>query len=472
LNPQKPGTSVGAAPQFAMLPEQFVGAEPSAAQIRSVLAAYRWKIVCLTLALLVASAVIVKLWPKSYAATVTMMVNQSNQGGPDYVNALASYMSTQVALMRSPRMFATVVERLNLIQDPEFTAGYRPAVSTLDNWVQQSLADKLDIAQVGNSQLLSVTATSKSFLKAAQLANAVADAYLAQTQYHEIDQNSDQAHQYSAELKDLRTRVTAAQDRVTTFRQSTGITDINNNRMQNDVEVQMLTDLEQRLLEAQNQRHIAESQRGGDQATRSNVLGSTLIQNLKSQDAALQSQLAQLRATLGSDHPKVMEITAEIAATRKSLAEAINTYATNSSAELASAQEVEAKLQAAVVAQRERVQLLRSRQDEGTKLQLELEAAQTVYRRALEDITFASTVSLTNINIVSRATPSAKFSKPNKMVMMLCGAILSLLVGVLGPVGFEFLIDRRLRCRDDFERDLGIPVLAEFDHVAAIASVA
>jgi hypothetical protein len=36
-----------------------------------------------------------------------------------------------------------------------------------------------------------------------------------------------------------------------------------------------------------------------------------------------------------------------------------------------------------------------------------------------------------------------------------------------GPICYELLFNRRLHCRDDIERDLGLPVLAEFDRLPA-----
>jgi hypothetical protein len=41
------------------------------------------------------------------------------------------------------------------------------------------------------------------------------------------------------------------------------------------------------------------------------------------------------------------------------------------------------------------------------------------------------------------------------------------LIGVAGPVCYELLFNRRLHCRDDIERELALPVLAEFDRISA-----
>jgi len=36
-------------------------------------------------------------------------------------------------------------------------------------------------------------------------------------------------------------------------------------------------------------------------------------------------------------------------------------------------------------------------------------------------------------------------------------------LGLALPVAYELVINRRVRCRDDFERGFSIPVLMEFD---------
>jgi capsular polysaccharide biosynthesis protein len=45
---------------------------------------------------------------------------------------------------------------------------------------------------------------------------------------------------------------------------------------------------------------------------------------------------------------------------------------------------------------------------------------------------------------------------------MLIGTILAILFAIAGPIIYELLFDRRLHCKDDFERHFGIPVLAQF----------
>jgi polysaccharide biosynthesis transport protein len=355
-----------------------------------------------------------------------------------------------------------VIDRLRLTQDPEFAGGYRnDGVNTLRDWVEKQLRANVAVEQGKGIQLLYVSATSKDRNKAAQIANAIVEVYQSRESMHSNDPSSGRAHEYSEQLADLKSKVTAAERQMAEFRQRTGITDI---VAQNDVETQALAALEQQLLVAQNTRRTAESKKAEDQGSSDPVMASQLIQNLKNQLSTLQSDLAQSSATLGPKHPKVMELQSQIAATRRSLDHEIQSFSQNTSGTLTSSADLEGRLHHAVDDQRAKLVKIRSMQDEGQKLQLELESAQTVYKRALDSydqVMFASS------SIVSRASAPFLPSKPNKLMLLAISIMFAGFVGIGGPLFYELMFNRRLHCRDDIERDLGLPVLAEFDRIPA-----
>ena len=80
---------------------------------------------------------------------------------------------------------------------------------------------------------------------------------------------------------------------------------------------------------------------------------------------------------------------------------------------------------------------------------------------------FATGGRTSNISIVSSAIAPQEAAKPNKVRLMLLGIAVGLGAGLLGPLGYELLVNRRVRCRDDFERDFDIPVLMEFQPISA-----
>jgi uncharacterized protein involved in exopolysaccharide biosynthesis len=424
-------------------------------------------------------ALVVKfLMPKTYSATATLMVNSeiSNPLASKDINdaLLANYMSTRVQLMQSSEVLMPVIERLKLTQDPEFIQGFSGDPSALTNYVRDELSDRLEILQGAyGSQLLNVTASARDPVKAARIANTVSEVYSEQELHRQTGPATERATRYSQELAELKEKVNAAQEQVTAFRQRTGVTtDI---AAQNDVEAGLLTTMEQRYQDAQNQRRAAEVKAAGDQSANSGFISSNMVNELKIKVANLESQLAELSSTLGPQHPKVVQLKSELAATRQSLSEELRTYSNSANVDLVAARQLEAKLKDAVEEQRLKVLNVRRLQDEGTKYVLELESAQSVYKRALDgydEIMFASGGHTTNVTFVSRATPPLKASKPNKPKLMIVAVLIGLMVGLIGPMAYELLFDRRVRCSDDLERSFDIPVLVELHSIPSLAGAA
>jgi protein tyrosine kinase modulator len=222
-----------------------------------------------------------------------------------------------------------------------------------------------------------------------------------------------------------------------------------------------LTDLEQRLLAAENQERSVQAQlqaqAWGDAPGNGNLAG-----NL----ATEQTQLAKLRQTLGPRHPQVLELESQIAATRKAITGGL-------SSQLEDARKLVAQYTVAVQAQHQLVLSRRHVQDEGAKLVLELDSAEATYKRALDgysQIQFASKDKASDVSMVSSAVPPVKAEKPNKVKYFMIACILSFGLSFGIPFIYELLADRRLRCRDDFERNFGIAVLAQFGSIQTGAS--
>jgi len=462
----------------AALPRAFATPGLSLSQILSILRAYRLPTLVIVVAISVLMAGVIKLMPKTYTATTTMMVN------PEGNDPLAStpgaattptfnYMSTEAQLMLSPEVLLPVIDKLNLTQDKNYAAGYAGDGSTLRDWVRENLIKSLDI-QLGafGSQLIQVNASARNPTLAAQIANTLADLYLTQQRERVSGPASERAKRYALELTELKNKVRTAQDQVTAFRQRTGVTDTTAKNA--SVEQALLGMLEGKLQDAENARRSAEVKAMSAQNANT-ATGSLAVQNLKALLNTQQTQFAQLRTTYGVQHPKVLELENQIHATQRNLDAELHGVRSANTSELAAAQELEAKMRAAVEDQRKKVLGVNKLQDDGMKFELELESAQTVYKRALDgydQIMFASGGHVANIGVVSRAVPPQKAAKPNKLKLLILGVMCGIGVGVLAPLIYELLINRRIRCRDDFERDFDLPVLMEFDPILSLRSAA
>jgi uncharacterized protein involved in exopolysaccharide biosynthesis len=443
----------------------------SQAQIFSILHAYRIHAAIIAGVFLIATALFTKTLPKTYLASATLLVNTQSSdplaAGQAPATQFFSYMSTEVQLMQSAEVLLPVIDKLKLSSNKDYTDGYHGNGSDLREWVKENLVKDLNI-ELGPaaSQLIYVNASARDPQLAAQLANTVADTYLEQERQRTAGPASERAKRYSQELSELKDKVRIAQEQVTAFRQRTGVTEAA--ARNGSVEALLLASLETRLQEAQNERRAAEVRSGADQNLTAVAAGSATIQLLKTEINTATAQLAQLRATLGAQHPKVLELQGKIDANKRNIA-------AEARSDLTAARQLEEKLHAAVEEQRAKVLATSRLQDEGTKYVLELESAQSVYKRALDgydQIMFAAGGHAVIVNMVSRAVPPQKASKPNKPKLVLLGGIVGLFLGIFGPIGYELTINRRVRCRDDFERSFAVPVLIEFDAIPAARSFA
>lgn len=443
----------------------------SLAQFATILWAYRRQSLLIASAVVLLVGVACLVWPRTYEATATLMVdfevNDPLAGREFPTGLLGSYMATQVELARGSEVLLPVIERLKLTADEDYAAGHSGDAASLPTWVETRVRRKLVVEQGKyGSQLIYVSYRAGSAGEAAQVANAVAEVYSEQQHRRLTGPASERAARYTAQLAELKAKVAHAQEQVTEFRQRTGLIDSDE---KGDVGMLMLSTLEERLLEAQNARRAAESRASADASVGSQVLGSPMIQSLKTQLAVQGSTMAQYRTTLGSRHPQVVELQSQMGATRRALDAELANYSRNATAELASAQQLEQKLQKALEERRANVLKVRQLQDGGAKQLLELESAQSVYKRALEgydQVLFASTGGYTNISFVSRATAPPRPSSPKVGILMMLAVLGGGALGLIVPLCYE-LLNRRVRCRDDVERDHGIPVLVELGPIHA-----
>jgi uncharacterized protein involved in exopolysaccharide biosynthesis len=447
----------------------------SVLQIVAILRCY-WKHILISIVGLIAlSFVVIKLLPKSYMATATLMFHYENKdvlAGREFPAAggAGSFMTTQIELIMSRVVLQPVVDRLKLTTDKAFVSGYVGTPAAVNEVAVNALHDIMQVQPGTGGQLLYISVPSKNPDRSAELANAVADEYLTQERRRTDEPAVERAQRYSDQLRELREKVVSAQDRVTEFRQQHNLTQIVASDI-GDTESADLRSLQDKLEAAQNQRRELESRQIGSHTTTDAVLNSGNIPGLRSSLALQEGQMAQLRATLGPKHPKVLELESQMEATRHALANEIQSLGANNAVQLAQAKELESKYQAALEAERARLLDRRGLQDEGAKLVLELQSAQANYKRALDgydEIMFATAGNYKDVTLISRADPPAKPNKPQKAKLFMVAVVLCLGISVLWPFGYELFVNRRLRCRDDLEKQFGIPVLVQLQRIPAL----
>jgi succinoglycan biosynthesis transport protein ExoP len=462
-------------PNLASIPEQDSQQGLSVAQLSAILLAYWKQIILITVLSACLAAGVIKILPKTYTATATLIVNSDVKdplAGRDFpVEMINNYVSTQIELMTSPIVLLPVLHQLNLMSDKNFSGGLVGSSDAIQAAVQKNLAAAINVERGTGGQLLYVSASAKSAAKAAAISNAVADVYIDQDRHRLNDPATERAQRYTEELAELREKASIAQEKVTAFGKANGIDDMSSGSA--GLEAQALEVLHQHLLETQNLRRSLEAKQVGLPSLDGANGTTTTVLNSKTLLDSQLAQLAQLSSIYGPQHPKIVELNAQIALTRQAVADEKHALSANSESQLVQTKELEHKYEQAIAEQEAKVAKVRQAQAEGSKLLLELDSAKAVYKQALDgfdQIMFQAVASHTNVSVVSRAVPPLRPSKPNKMKMMLGALVASIGLGFAIPLGHGLFVARRLRCRDDVERDFGIAVLAQLDVVPALAA--
>lgn len=460
----------------AELPADFHSPGLSLRQVLAILRGHRRWILLVTLGTLLAGTVLSLVLPKTYEATATLLIDfEVNDPitGRDFPQMLAaSYMTTQIGIINSPEVLLPVVDQLGLANDPALLKRYEgreTSAGALRDFVAVQFAKKLIVSNKGDSRLIYITYQADSPKGAAEAANAVARVYLEQTLDRATRPARQRAGEYAGQLDGLRNQVNEAQSALAKFRQDSGLIDFD---LKVDIEAERLQDLGQRFNEAESVRREAElrlQEAGRQRARRGSadsdveILGSGLIQTLKASLAAKEAQLADLSKSIGRRHPQHIALTAEIANLRADLHGQVNVYVAGIRGRAETASANEAALRRELDAQRVRVLEIRRLRDEGVHYKLELDAAEKIYNAALTNydrILIGGESRYSNASIVSSAIPPLLHSKPLLRLNLLLSLLAGLFLGVASALSRE-LSGRRVRCREDIERDLGVTVLAE-----------
>jgi exopolysaccharide transport family protein len=246
-------------------------------------------------------------------------------------------VASQVQLIRSRDLARTVAAKLDLASRPEFDPALKggsfvtrllarfglakdPLNSTAEERVLERFAKRLDVYAIDKSRVIVIDFSSTDPKLAAAAANAVADEYLSLQRAAKRETTVGATKWLEAEIGDLRSKVKDAEAKVESFRSGNDLF-TNGSQTPATLPQQQLADLNTELAKVRAARADAEAKAAqirsaiaaGNAASQVDVLNSPLIQRLVEQQVALRTQMAQLSATLLPGHPKMKEMSAQIA---------------------------------------------------------------------------------------------------------------------------------------------------------------
>jgi chain length determinant protein EpsF len=429
----------------------------------------RYQVVLLAVGLtILAAAAISMLLPKTYLASVSMVVSYK---GVDSVTGLSvpaqlapGYIATQVDIIKSKRVALKVVDDMKLADRAEIQARFKAATGgrgTLRDWMADTLLQKVDVVPARESNVLTVLYRGDDPQFVAAVANAFATAYLDVSVQLKIDP-VQQANRYiTAQIKSLREEYERAQARLSTYQKENDIYSADNRV---DVETTRLNELSSQLVAVQSQSMDATSRRRQVEGSTNNspdVMNSPLIQTLQSGLSMAEAKLADTAQRLSPNHPQYIAARSEVDKLRSNLDEQkrISSNGVVATADIAKRREGE--LRAAMTAQKAKVQTLNTARDAFNLLSNEVENARRAYESAsqrLNQISLEGQSKQADIAVLTPATPPLQAAGPRIGLNITLAVVVGIILG-LGAVLVTELLDQRVRSAVQLVDAFDLPVL-------------
>jgi len=427
-----------------------------------------WVFLSLLIATVGAAVVVTLLMPKTYEATVSLLLDnrdeQSLAGTVPSGRDRIGFMQTQMDILQSPRVARKVVEDLKLADGPAVQAAFAKSKQngTAEAWVAGGLLAGLKVNNT-QSSVVSVTYADRDPRFAAKVANAFAKAYMDITLALRVDPTRQAATWFDEQLKVLRKDFESAQNKLAAFQKEKGIV-ATDERV--DVEQARLNELSTQALQAQNLTYEAQSRSG--MATRNaspdtlpEVLGNPLVQALKTELLRAEAKLQELSTRLGPNHPQYQQQASEIAALRAKMNGEISRVVAGVRNLTVQNQARSASLQKALDEQRQRVIEMRDARNQAFVLARDVDTAQKAYEAALARQLVNKVdggARQTNVTVLNPAVEPSSPVKPRKALNLMLGLAVGLMLGLAAVFLLE-LLDRRVRSTDDLELGLDAPLL-------------
>jgi polysaccharide biosynthesis transport protein len=318
----------------------------------------KWLIAVLTLGLTaIAGVIIFGITPRYYAES-QVVVDDRRVHDVALQDVIPAHIVTDDVVLSEAQIIASrdlakaVIAKLGLSSDPEFNPAKRPptfaervegdvrarlanflhwepeaaAVSPgdTDARIVDTFVSKLSVAPLGRSRVIRIGFDSESPRTAAIVVNTVADMYLEHQLQTKANAAKNATAWIEANLAGLREKTERARAAKEEFRNQAGL-------LQPDKDVTLTMQqagvVNQQLAQAQTRAKDAEARLGyakaaiasGKTDSLSEIVGARQIQVLRQQESVVEQKVADLEASFGPRHPRVVEARAELQNVRGSI---------------------------------------------------------------------------------------------------------------------------------------------------------
>jgi succinoglycan biosynthesis transport protein ExoP len=325
--------------------------------------------------------------------------------------------------------------------------------------VQEGLA----VEPVRNSHLVHIHFDSVIPAFSAQVANAVADGFIASTMDRSFGASSYAKKYLEEQLALLKSRLEESDRALVDFAQKENIVPSKDGA---SLVSENLTNLNASLAHAQDQRIRAEARWNAARAANgrampSDMLANPVLQALLQQQAVLQAQYQDKLQTFKPDYPVMLALAGQMDGVKKQIADEISNVRASVKAEYDAAMAEERMLEQQIEKLRVQTLDVDSRTIQYNILKRDSETNLQLYNALLQrykEVGIAGGVKSSNISIVDRAEVPTRRYSPSLPRNLGFGLLAGSMLGILMALLLEYL-DDTLRTPQDIEKHLQMPVL-------------
>jgi uncharacterized protein involved in exopolysaccharide biosynthesis/Mrp family chromosome partitioning ATPase len=380
-------------------------------------------------------------------------------------SGLAMVVESQARLITSNSVLLQVIQDTHIDKDPEFGGGESVSIlasllglfglelhSTGDvksgqSAVLEALNRHINIKKTDRSFIVDIEVWSYDPAKAAMLANALSNAYLAESKRSQSTAARRATTDLSGRLKELQQRLRNAENVLATY------------KAQNDFVGTQDTLISDQQLSASNQRLAAaraltlDAQAKYDQIEASRraatdagaipeALQSPTIANLRAQYAEARKRYAELTSELGPLHPSLRQMEKQVEDLRRTINEEVDRFAQSAKNDLTRARDFEASLNKALEAQKRQSVQLSQASVRLRELERDVEAGRDVYQSFLKrsrETEEQETLNTSSARVIGEATVPQRRTFPPAMSLI---AIIGFMLGALAAAAWVVAADR------------------------------
>lgn len=359
-----------------------------------------------------------------------------------------------------------------LDQDPNGTRVGRvqpgESVPESDELAVQFL-ERLKVTRVRSTLLLEIKFSAGDAVKAARIANTIAEVYIAGNLANKKQASGFATQLLEGKLAEMQQRVADAERKVAMFKSDNNIFDSEGNVLS---EKEMARLMEQtvsaRNATAEAKAKFENAQRlvklPGGASTISEVIQSSSVGALKEAVATARKREAELATRYGPRHPEMQKVRAEIAQTETQLAEEVEREVANLKNVYSVAERREMQLRQSLTTLKEQEAATKEASVKLLELQREAATSKQLYESLLvryKQTSETQDLQLPDARIVEQADTPLVPSSPKRLQLTLIALIAGLGIGIGAALALEF-VTPGLSHPDDVERTL------EVAHIASV----